>query len=69
VGEDTDVEWRLNAIYVKPFSLRYLATCFHLNHKRTYTKEDIEKGMILMREKQKENLYFCRNGITKKFNL
>jgi len=35
-----------------------------------FSQFDPEGRIILpVAEKQKENLYFCRNGITKKFNL
>lgn len=65
VADDVDVEWRLNAIGVKNKSSKYAANLIHLNHPRKDRKEAHKKNYELMLKKQKENNYFCKDGIKK----
>jgi len=65
VADDVDVEWRLNAIGVRNKSCRYATNLIHLNHKRADRREAHKQNYRLMLEKQKNNTFFCKEGIKK----
>ncbi|WP_299014228.1 glycosyltransferase [uncultured Polaribacter sp.] len=66
VGEDNDIEWRLKAIGVKGKSVKNKAIVYHLFHKEKYAKEDLLFNKNLLKEKQKQQNYFCLNGLEKR---
>lgn len=63
VGEDTDIKWRLLKSGVKMCSVKYSATQFHLFHKKNYSSKELKIGFKILREKQKNNAFVCKNGI------
>ncbi|MBO5987853.1 MAG: glycosyltransferase [Paludibacteraceae bacterium] len=63
IGEDIDISWRFEAAGCKLFSLRNLAVEYHLHHKENWSDQSINEAM--MKEKMKENTYFCVKGIRK----
>lgn len=63
VGEDFDLTWRFDLVGYKHVSLRNLAVQYHLNHHENWT--DQEENMEICRQKQKENNFFCKNGLLK----
>jgi GT2 family glycosyltransferase len=65
VGEDCDVEWRLEAIGLKKYSMKNKAIVYHLHHKRTYSQEGIEINFKIFRKRIEENQFVCTNGILK----
>ncbi len=65
VGEDNDVEWRLEAIGIKTKSIRYEATQYHLFHKKNYSSDDVNIGYTIMKKNKDKNIYICRNGLRK----
>ncbi|MEI6554805.1 MAG: glycosyltransferase [Paludibacter sp.] len=64
VGEDFDLTWRFDAAGYKHVSLRNLAVQYHLQHHENWT--DQNENMEICRQKQKENNFFCKNGLIKK---
>ena len=63
--DDTDLEWRLEAIGVELSSVKYSANLFHLHHTRSDRSEEDKKNREIIKFKQKNNLFRCENGITK----
>lgn len=63
--DDTDLQWRLEAIGVKMKSCKFCANLLHLNHSRTDRSEEDEHNRELIKIKQKNNEYKCGNGIEK----
>lgn len=61
--DDTDLEWRLEAIGVKMKSIKYCANLFHLNHERIDRKNEDEKNRLIIKQKQEKNEYKARKGI------
>mgnify|MGYP000633900986 CR=1 FL=1 len=65
VGEDTDIEWRLEAMGLKKKSMRNKAILYHLHHPRSYGEDAVEANLKMMEEKKAQNLIVCANGIEK----
>lgn len=65
VGEDTDIEWRLEAIGLKKKSMRNKAILYHLYHPRSYGEDAVQANFKMMDEKKAQNLIVCANGINK----
>ena len=63
IGEDVDLVWRLSGVGVEKRSLRNLAVQYHLWHPASWT--DQSENQALMRQRQAENQYICKNGIKK----
>jgi glycosyltransferase involved in cell wall biosynthesis len=65
VGDDTDMQWRFQAIGLKIKSARNLANIFHLYHPRTLRENvDWKDKYDIMLENKKNNNYICVEGIT-----
>jgi len=65
VGEDNDVEWRLELNGVTKKSMKNKAIVYHLHHERSYTKDVIFANMDIWKAKQKTNCIQCISGIEK----
>lgn len=63
IGEDIDLTWRFQGVGFKLKSLRNLAVQYHLYHKENWSNQD--ENVAMMRAKQQEGLYVCRNGLNK----
>jgi GT2 family glycosyltransferase len=63
IGEDTDIEYRLELIKVKFKSVRNLAVVYHMYHPKT-TENNINFDYFHNNVKTK-NVFFCDNGILK----
>jgi len=63
--DDTDLQWRLEAIGVKMLSCKYSANLFHLNHSRDDREEEDRLNMHLINIKKQNNEFRCKKGIYK----
>ena len=68
VGEDYDVEWRLKAMGLKMKSVKNRAIVYHLFHKRTNSRENVEYVYSLLEQKKQAMQLKCLNGIEKLSN-
>ena len=65
IGEDVDLEWRLQRVGVKFKSIRFEAIVYHLHHTENYSTIDVAVGSKQLEEKKKQGFYFCKNGLQK----
>jgi len=65
VGEDNDIEWRLEANGVSSKSMKNRAIVYHIHHPRSYTEDVIFANMDIWKAKQKIGHIRCLNGIEK----
>lgn len=65
VGEDDDIDWRLEGIGLKKHSVKNKAIVYHLHHKRGYDLEGSEINLKIFRKRKEENQFVCKNGISK----
>ncbi len=65
VGEDNDIEWRLEKYGIQKKSMKNKAIVYHLHHEATYTEDVIFANMKIWKTKQKEGHIKCLNGIQK----
>lgn len=65
VGEDNDVEWRLELNGVTKKSMKNRAIVYHIYHKRSYTEDIILSNMAMWKNKQRLGDVICLNGIKK----
>ena len=63
VGEDMDVEWRLQTTGVKVESVKHRAVVYHLHHPASYSREDVAVGKELYRRKMAANQVRCARGL------
>ena len=63
VGEDMDVEWRLQTTGVKLESVKHRAVVYHLHHPASYSREDVAVGKELYRRKMAANQARCARGM------
>jgi len=63
VGEDVDVEWRLQATGVALESVKHRAIVYHLHHQANYSGDDVAVGRELLRRKRADALARCPNGL------
>lgn len=63
IGEDIDLSWRFKSAGFKHFSVRNLAIEYHLYHKESWQKQDVNAA--IMATKKQLNEYICKNGIRK----
>lgn len=63
VGEDDDVEWRLESNNVKKRSMKNKSIVYHIYHSRGYSEGGVLKNLKLFNTKQKDNHIRCLNGI------
>jgi glycosyltransferase involved in cell wall biosynthesis len=62
IGEDADVQFRLELLDVLLYSVKHRAIQYHLYHPRTH---ECDANKILFAQKKKAGLAFCKNGLTK----
>lgn len=63
--DDTDIQWRLEAIGLKLKTCKYSANLFHLDHPRSDRREEHIKNIKIIEKKKLNNEYRCKNGILK----
>jgi glycosyltransferase involved in cell wall biosynthesis len=63
VGEDVDIEWRLQAKGLKLRSMKHRAIVYHLHHAAHYSVEDTEINYRLLRAKQEAGNIYCIHGL------
>lgn len=63
IGEDIDLTWRFKKAGYRLSSLRNMAVQYHLHHPENWT--DQEENIKMMREKQSQNEFICKNGLIK----
>ena len=65
-GEDSDIEWRLEALKSLTFySMKFSAIVYHLYHVERNTPEIDQKNNVILENKIIQNNFFCINGIQK----
>ena len=65
-GEDSDIEWRLEAFNKLSFySMKFSAIVYHLYHIDRFTRDMELKNNVVLSRKIKENHFVCINGIIK----
>jgi hypothetical protein len=65
-GEDSDIEWRLEALKNLTFySMKFSAIVYHLYHVERNTPEIDHKNNMILESKITQNNFFCFNGIQK----
>lgn len=65
VGEDNDIEWRLEANGLKKKSIKNKAITYHIYHPRTYSEEGVYENFQMFYKKQEAGHIKCLNGIEK----
>lgn len=70
VGEDTDLQWRLEKSGIKIQIISNNVIVYHLYHKLIHDSNSIEqiKNRQNMYHKQEVGCFFCKNGVTKQLN-
>jgi glycosyltransferase involved in cell wall biosynthesis len=63
VGEDVDVEWRLQALGITLRSVKHRAIVYHLYHQPSYSRDDVAIGTELHRQKRAANQVRCLRGM------
>jgi glycosyltransferase involved in cell wall biosynthesis len=66
VGEDVDVEWRLQASGVALESVKHRAIVYHLHHAANYSGDDVAVGREQLRRKREAKEIRCRNGLERR---
>jgi GT2 family glycosyltransferase len=65
-GEDTDIEWRLQALgSISFYSMKYRAIVYHIYHQERFTTAMEIKTHKIVEKKMQEGLVACRNGLKK----
>jgi len=62
IGEDSDIDWRLQMAGVKIRNVKFSAVQYHLYHPRGYTVSD--RNLQLLQESQQAGRYVCTHGIS-----
>lgn len=65
VGEDNDIEWRLQKLGLKLKSIRFSALQFHLHHAVNYSDHDVQIGFRQLKTKMQTGKIYCKNGLKK----
>lgn len=65
VGEDVDIEWRLLALGMQLYSIRFAAIQYHLHHSENYNHTAIQTGMKQLETKKIDGKIVCLNGLEK----
>jgi glycosyltransferase involved in cell wall biosynthesis len=63
--DDTDVEWRMQAIGITLRSCKYSANLLHLDHPRSDRRDALAHNMQLIQDKKDKNEYIAQVGINK----
>jgi len=66
VGEDVDLMWRFKHFQIEIKSIRNLANIFHLWHPRRWDGNTVKENNIILKKKQKNKEFFCKNGLIKR---
>jgi GT2 family glycosyltransferase len=64
-GEDTDIEFRAKLAGIQPFSMRFKAIQFHLDHTRPGRENEISRSQEVFENTKKRSDFRCKNGIEK----
>ncbi|RYF91627.1 MAG: glycosyltransferase [Chitinophagaceae bacterium] len=65
-GEDSDIEWRLEALKgIQFFSMKFRAIVYHLYHPLRFTPAMEQANYRLLHAKMKDGFYVCKNGLEK----
>lgn len=65
-GEDSDIEWRLEALGNTRFApMKFKAIVYHIWHRERFTEEAGQKSYRALLEKIKAGFFICKNGIQK----
>jgi len=62
IGEDSDIDWRLQMAGVKIRNVKFSAVEFHLYHPRGYTVSD--RNQQLLQESRQAGRYVCTHGLS-----
>lgn len=65
VGEDVDIEWRLESLGYTKKSMKNKAIVYHIYHPRSYGEDKVQANLQMFYKKQKEGNLKCLNGIEK----
>ncbi len=65
VGEDNDIEWRLEENGLRKKSIKNKAITYHIYHPRTYSEEGVYENFQMFYKKQEAGHIKCLNGIEK----
>jgi len=65
IGEDVDIEWRLRKLGIEIFYAKHRPIVYHLHHKEHYNEEIVNQNLSMLKEKKKEGLVYCSNGLQK----
>ena len=65
VGEDVDIEWRLQAIGLTKKRMKNKAIVFHVHHERSYSEDGVQANYKILEKKQETGKIRCLNGIEK----
>lgn len=63
VGEDADIEWRLQATGVALQSVKHKAITYHLHHGAHHEQAKVSGNLELCRMKKQAGKAFCLNGL------
>lgn len=63
VGEDADLDWRFKGLGYHLVSARNYAVQYHLHHKENWS--DQEENLALMKRRQEQKTFRCKNGLKK----
>lgn len=67
-GEDSDVEWRLQALgSIEFYSMKFRAIVYHLYHTERLTAAMETKSIRIVEQKQQNGFAICKNGLEKHF--
>jgi len=64
-GEDVDPSWRFRKVGIVLKSCRNVANIAHIYHKKRFGKKEGFINRAIMEENQRNNQFYCKNGITK----
>jgi len=65
-GEDSDIEWRLQALgSIEFYSMKYRAIVYHLYHEERLTTAMEIKMLTIVEQKKQEGFFICKNGLQK----
>jgi glycosyltransferase involved in cell wall biosynthesis len=65
-GEDSDIEWRLEALgSIQFYSMKHRAIVYHLYHEERLTEALEIKSIKIVEQKKLKGFFICKNGLTK----
>ena len=68
IGEDVDIQWRLEKAKVKIYYAKHRPIVFHLHHQAHYDVNTVSKGKAMLSDKKSTGHFFCKNGLIKNKN-